>query len=295
MRGYCDISSGMLIDFGFTTKRPIMKSKASVKSHPIHPMLVAFPIAFFTGALLFDVMAVTVGNDSFWRTGSYLEAAGIVAAIAAAVPGAIDYFGTVPPRSSAKQRATKHALLNITMLVLFVIAFIVREERDHMPFLIIGLELTGFILMGFAGWLGGTLVYRNQIGVDPRYAQAGKWKEVYLDGKNGAVMVAEESELKVNQMKLVHLHDQRIVIGRTEDGYVAFADRCTHRGGSLAGGAMICGTVQCPWHGSQFDTRSGAVKAGPAKEAITVYPLTLSNGKIYLNSHDIQHSHQKSI
>lgn len=268
-----------------------MKSKASVKSHPIHPMLVAFPIAFFTGTLLFDVLAVTMENDSFWRTGLYLEAAGVVAAIFAAIPGAIDYFMTVPPRSSAKERATKHALLNITMLVLFVIALIIREDRSHIPLLVVGLELAGFVLMGFAGWMGGTLVYRNQIGVDPRYAQAGKWKEEYLDVKNGTVMVAKEDELKINQMKLVHLHGQRIVIGRTEEGYVAFEDRCTHRGGSLAGGAMICGTVQCPWHGSQFDTRSGAVKAGPAKEAITVYPLTLSNGKIYLNSHGIQHSH----
>lgn len=268
-----------------------MKSKASIKSHPMHPMLVAFPIAFFTGALLFDVLAVFRESDAFWQTGLYLEAAGIVAAILAAIPGAIDYFGTVPPRSSAKKRATSHALLNISMLVLFVIALILREDRSFMPFVIIGLELAGFILMGFAGWMGGTLVYRNQIGVDPRYAHAGKWKEVYLDGKEGPLIVAEENELKINQMKLVHLHGRRLVIGRTEEGYVAFADHCTHRGGSLAGGAMICGTVQCPWHGSQFDVKTGAVTAGPAKTAIAVYPLTTSNGKIYLDSHVIHHSY----
>src|SRR5690606_32302832 len=94
--------------------------------------------------------------------------------------------------------------------------------------------------------------------------------------------VATTDELKVNQMKLVHLNNSRIVISRTENGYAAFDDHCTHRGGSLAGGAMICNTVQCPWHGSQFDVRTGMVKAGPAKESIKTYPVVESDGKVFL-------------
>ena len=83
-------------------------------------------------------------------------------------------------------------------------------------------------------------------------------------------------------MKLVHHNGKRIVIGRTEEGFVAFEDRCTHRGGSLAGGAMMCGTVQCPWHGSQFDVNSGTVKAGPAKKPIDTYELEIRDGKVFL-------------
>jgi nitrite reductase/ring-hydroxylating ferredoxin subunit len=85
-------------------------------------------------------------------------------------------------------------------------------------------------------------------------------------------------------MKLIRIGDKRIVLGRTEKGYVAFDDHCTHRGGSLAGGSMICGTVQCPWHGSQFDVQTGQTKAGPAKESIKTYPVSESNGKVYLAS-----------
>src|SRR5829696_1310782 len=59
----------------------------------------------------------------------------------------------------------------------------------------------------------------------------------------------------------------------TEKGYAAFQDRCTHRGGPLSDGVLICGTVQCPWHGSQFDVHTGAVKCGPAEEEIAVYPM----------------------
>jgi nitrite reductase/ring-hydroxylating ferredoxin subunit len=148
--------------------------------------------------------------------------------------------------------------------------------------LILILEAAGLILMLFAGWLGGTLVYRNQIAVDPRYAEAGKWKEEYIKATTGKIKVATAGELKVNQMKLLHIGDKRIVIGKTEKGYVAFDDHCTHRGGSLAGGAMICSTVQCPWHGSQFNVETGMVKAGPAEESISVYPLSETNGGIYL-------------
>jgi nitrite reductase/ring-hydroxylating ferredoxin subunit len=81
-------------------------------------------------------------------------------------------------------------------------------------------------------------------------------------------------------MKLVHVDGRRIVLARTADGYVAFDDRCTHRGGSLAGGTMICGTVQCPWHGSQFDVASGAVKAGPAEKAIETFRVEKTGDRI---------------
>lgn len=127
------------------------------------------------------------------------------------------------------------------------------------------------------------LVNRNQTGLDRRYARAGKWKEATVDACPGvAVAVARTDELKVDQMKLLGVGDRRIVLGRTEQGYVAFDDRCTHRGGPLAGGARICGTVQCPWHGSQFDARSGEVKAGPAETPISTYRVEEAGGEVRL-------------
>ena len=74
-------------------------------------------------------------------------------------------------------------------------------------------------------------------------------------------------------MKLVHVGDRRIAVGRTEDGIAAFDDRCTHRGGPLSDGVLICGTVQCPWHGSQFDVHTGEVKCGPATDPIGTYEV----------------------
>lgn len=259
-----------------------MRSRAHVKSHPIHPILVAFPIAFFVGTFIFDILGIIYDDESLYAVSLYMQVCGIIGALLAAIPGAVDYFKTVPPRSSAKKRATKHALLNIINLVLFVVSWILKGGNIN-PYIILIPEIIGIVLLGIAGWLGGTLVYRNQIGVDPRYANAGKWKEKEADETKGKIEVASVDELKTDQMKLIHVKDKRIVIARTGKGYVAFDDHCTHRGGSLAGGAMICGTVQCPWHGSQFDVNTGAVKAGPAKENINTYNVTEESGKVFLN------------
>jgi len=259
-----------------------MKSKASIKSHPIHPILVSFPIAFFTGTWLFDILGLVTAEQGFWQTAYYLEIAGVCFALLAAVPGFIDYLFTVPPRSSAKKRAALHGLTNVTVVVLFFIAWLYREKDGAPAYWIIALEMVGVILLMIAGWMGGTLVYRNQIGVDPRYANAGKWKEQYITDSSGLIPVAAQDELTANQMKLLHIGGKRIVLARTETNYVAFDDRCTHKGGSLAGGSMMCGTVQCPWHGSQFDVQNGAVTAGPAKESIQTYTITEKGGQVYL-------------
>ncbi|MDB4924444.1 DUF2231 domain-containing protein [Mucilaginibacter sp.] len=260
-----------------------MKSKASIKGHPLHPILVTFPIAFFTGTLVFDVLGVLKGNTGYRQTGEFLELAGLITACIAAIPGLVDYFYTVPPVSSAKKRATQHGLINLLLVLIFIAAYVLRNKSIVSFPVIVGSELAGFILMGVSGWLGGTLVYRNQIGVDPRYAGAGKWNEVYLKDSGNLMVVAVAGELQTGQMKLLHIDSKRIVLGKTAESYVAFDDRCTHKGGSLAGGMMICGTVQCPWHGSQFDCKTGEVKAGPAKDSINTYKISLKEGKVYLS------------
>jgi len=259
-----------------------MKSNANIKGHPIHPMIIVFPIAFFIGILIFDILGIITDYSVYYAVSYYMQLSGVIGALLAAIPGAVDYFKTVSPNSSGKKRATQHALLNMTNLVLFFIAWLLKGNNVN-PYIILVLEITGLILLTIAGWLGGTLVYRNQIGIDSRYADAGKWKEEYKDAAQKQIEVAAIDELKPNQMKLIHAGDKRIVIGRTEKGYLAFDDHCTHRGGFLAGGVMICGTVQCPWHGSQFDVMSGTVKAGPAKESINTYRVVEIDGKVYLN------------
>lgn len=249
-----------------------MQSEASYKGHPVHPMLVVYPFAFLTGAFVFNAGAAATRHREWRVVADHLIPTGIGAGLIAAIPGIIDYLNSVPPNSSAKTRATKHAVLNVSGLALFATSWLLGRgnRRTALP-----LALQGFATaaMSMAGFLGGTLVFRNQIGVDHRYAGAGKWQEESRDRVGARALTSAASGLDVNQMKLVHVADERIVVARTEHGYAAFQDRCTHKGGPLSDGALICGTVQCPWHGSQFDVHTGAVKCGPAEKPIKIYPI----------------------
>ena len=249
-----------------------MRTQASVKGHPIHPALIVYPFAFLTGSFGFTLASRASRNGQMRVVTDYLIPTGVVTGLIAAVPGALDYFNSVPPKSSGKERATKHALLNVSALGLFTASWLLgrSHRRWTLPMLLQGL---GTAALGIAGYMGGTLVYRNQIGVDHRYANAGKWQEESRDHSGSRALVSAAADLELNQMKLVHAGDRRIAVARTERGYAAFQDRCTHRGGPLSDGVVICGTVQCPWHGSQFDVHTGEVKCGPATDAISTYPI----------------------
>lgn len=103
-----------------------MRSKAHVKSHPLHPILVAFPIAFFTGTLAFDLMALVLDTPAFDRTAFHLASAGIITALAAAIPGLVDFLYVIPPNSSGKKRGARHGLLNVTVVAVFGIVVFLR-------------------------------------------------------------------------------------------------------------------------------------------------------------------------
>jgi nitrite reductase/ring-hydroxylating ferredoxin subunit/uncharacterized membrane protein len=261
-----------------------MRSSAHLSGHPIHPILVGFPVAYLLGSTCIDVWACTTNRPSWCRTARHLNALGLAAALLAAVPGLIDYVFAVPPQSSAKKRATDHMFANISALALFAAARAGRTGDDARPSMwAVAAEICGAGLLAAAGWMGGTLVFRNQIAVDHRYANAGKWRvDTFVPQDDGTVDIGEDGELDVDQMKLVRIGPRRIVLARTQNGYAAFDDRCTHKGGSLADGSLTCGTVQCPWHGSQFDVETGAVKHGPAKESIGTYAVSRRNGRLFL-------------
>ena len=93
-----------------------MRSKAQVKGHPLHPMLVAFPIAFLFGSFLFDLAGRLGDWPSAWTTGAYLSLAALATGLLAGIPGLVDYLLAVPPNSSGKKRATTHMIVNVSAL-----------------------------------------------------------------------------------------------------------------------------------------------------------------------------------
>ncbi len=244
-------------------------------------MLVAFPIGLFITSFAFDLIGALSGDSGLWTAGWYCALAGVCAGILAAIPGAVDLFGVVPPRSSGRSRGYKHAVLNLVVVALFIAVVVYRSGPEAAPDnTSLTLSALGVLGLLFSGWLGATLVYRNQIGVDHRYANAGKWRDVVLERWDQPVCA--ETDLKEGQMVLAEIGGARVAVGRCPEGIVAFSDRCTHNGGPLSDGALVGCTVQCPWHGSQFNVHTGRVVNGPAQHAIEAYDTYVQDGKVFV-------------
>jgi uncharacterized membrane protein len=125
-------------------------------------MLVAFPIGFFGGVLVSDVISIWAG-PSFWSTMSvWLIAFGVIAALVAATFGFIDYF-SAPMSTDAKRAATTHMVLNLIVVLCYAAAFFVRYPN---PTSVWGYVLTyvGLALLLVSGWYGGKLVDVHLIG-----------------------------------------------------------------------------------------------------------------------------------
>ena len=147
-----------------------MKSRARVLGHPIHPMLIAFPIAFYTATVVTLIVFVATG-DSFWyRVAMWSNLGGVVMAVVAAVPGLIDLLG-LPRHSRARSVALRHAGFNSLALVLFTISLVAlyRSERatnyDATAPLVLG--ILGIASTVAAGWLGWNLTQTYHVGIEP--------------------------------------------------------------------------------------------------------------------------------
>jgi uncharacterized membrane protein len=107
-----------------------MTTPASIGRHPIHPMLVVFPFALWSTAVLFDILGMTTGDGVYRAVAFYNIGAGIVGGLAAAVPGFIDYWSL---RGRAARIGTWHAVLNVAALALFTPPDQVRSNARPAP------------------------------------------------------------------------------------------------------------------------------------------------------------------
>jgi uncharacterized membrane protein len=141
------------------------KSSAQIAGHPIHPMLVPFPIAFLVGTFVSDIV-FSGTRDTFWATASYwLLAAALVMAALAAIAGLIDFLGE--SRIRTLRAAWYHMVGNVVAVVLSLANFCLRYENgitgSYPTVLWISLAVT--LLLLFNGWKGWELVYRHRVGI----------------------------------------------------------------------------------------------------------------------------------
>jgi ferredoxin-NADP reductase/nitrite reductase/ring-hydroxylating ferredoxin subunit len=97
------------------------------------------------------------------------------------------------------------------------------------------------------------------------------------------VKVANRKDIPDSQMREVQVDGQNICIANVEGKYFAINNSCSHEGGPLADGKLEGYEVECPWHQSRFDVRTGAIKIPPANQPQAVYKVKIEGDDIMLS------------
>jgi uncharacterized membrane protein len=144
---------------------PNPKSTASIAGHPIHPMLIPFPIVFFVSTFACDVAFWITGNVLWTVAAIWLLGAGIIMAALAALVGLIDVLGE--QRVRALGDAWWHAGGNMVVVLIEIYNWIARYSEGAAAVLPKGLVLSLIcvLILLFTGWKGWELVYKYRVGI----------------------------------------------------------------------------------------------------------------------------------
>ena len=145
-----------------------MESRVKLFGHPVHPMLVVFPLGLLATAVIFDILYLLFGNRLLPTASYYMIAAGVLGGLLAAIFGFIDWLA-LPNGSRAKNIGLWHGLGNVVVTGLFAVSWLLRGNNVDFipagPALILSFAATALALI--TAWIGGELVYRLGVGVDP--------------------------------------------------------------------------------------------------------------------------------
>jgi uncharacterized membrane protein len=141
-----------------------MTKSATIGGHPIHPMLIVFPVGLWIFSFVSDLLLVSGWGGPGWSDVAMATMlSGLIGALLAAVPGFIDYF-TITDAKAART-AKWHMILNLLLVGLYAFNLFVRTQTPPGAFFPILLSLIGVVILGVSGWLGGDLVYVQGMGV----------------------------------------------------------------------------------------------------------------------------------
>jgi uncharacterized membrane protein len=143
-----------------------MALRLRLAGHPLHPLLVHFPIALWTIAACAEVGGWWRGGDAWWTVSAGAQALGVLIAVVAMVTGALDFASLARPHP-ATDTAVWHMLAMGTAWLLFVASLALRgwPVSGPPPVAATVAALAGFVATAGGGWLGGRLVYRFGVGV----------------------------------------------------------------------------------------------------------------------------------
>lgn len=140
-------------------------STVAIAKHPLHPLIVTFPIAFLSGALVTDLV-YWLTDDLFWARGSFwLILAGIVTGLVAAATGLADFLRIQRVRQHSA--GWIHLIGNVVAIVLSLINLVIRLNNVEGAIVPVGLLISLVVgtLLAVTGWFGAELIYRHKVAV----------------------------------------------------------------------------------------------------------------------------------
>jgi nitrite reductase/ring-hydroxylating ferredoxin subunit len=97
------------------------------------------------------------------------------------------------------------------------------------------------------------------------------------------IKVAEVDELTEGELMPIEVDGESICLAKVNGDICAFSDNCTHIGGPLSEGELDGDVISCPWHGAQFNIRTGKVLHGPARQDLATYPVKVEGNSILVS------------
>jgi nitrite reductase/ring-hydroxylating ferredoxin subunit/uncharacterized membrane protein len=235
--------------------------------HPLHPVLTDLPIGAWTATAVLDVLDGISGRETFGRAAQTTITVGLVGAAGAALTGLADW--SKMGGGHARRVGLAHGLMNTTSVACYITSLMLRRRQARRAGR--GFAWLGLLISTAAAYLGGHLVYSQQIGVDHTADQSPP--ETFEP-------VLEEAELAENQLRRVHANGMAILLLRQGERIYALAETCAHLGGPLAEGTFDGTSVVCPWHGSRYALQDGRVLEGPSAHAQPCLEVRVRNGQI---------------
>ena len=236
--------------------------------HPLHPVITDVPVGAWTLAILFDLIHLANRGSAVWIDGAtLLVGVGVLAALGAWVTGYTDWSDTY---DRERRFGIAHALLMSTALVLYIVSFFLRLPVAGHAFAII-LSWIGYVLVITAAYLGGELVFNIGTGVNHHAWQTPptEWTPAL-----------RESMLTEGKPQKADVDGTPIFFCKRGTSILAISNTCAHAGGPLNEGPLQGDVITCPWHGSRFGIRTGAVKGGPATIAQVRYETRVQAGQV---------------
>jgi nitrite reductase/ring-hydroxylating ferredoxin subunit/uncharacterized membrane protein len=245
--------------------------------HPLHPALTDVPLGAWLVGVIADFTALQTRLLPT-QAGDIALAAGLVAATGAVLTGYTDFHETF---GLERRTAVTHGLFMTLAFVLMLLSLALRWwGGPGVHSAAVWIALAGLAITAFGMFLGGHVVYRFGTAVN---------RNAFIEPAADFVAIGALADFPDGQLKKAEAGSVAVLVLRRGDQVHAISNVCSHAGGPLDEGELDGDVVTCPWHGSKFCVRDGAVRGGPATFSQPAFEVRVRDGQVEVKPAEALH------